>query len=220
MERWADLANVKAIVLAHLPGQEAGSALADVLFGDVAPSGKLPYTIGKQLSDWGPSVGIISSGSGMIQSTFMEGLYVDYKYFDKNNITPRFEFGFGLSYTTFAFSGLKVASVKALTEIPPARAAKGAVPAYPTNIPAAGEVAWPAAITSRINKFIYPYLENPSGIRTGAYPYPTGYTTVDKPPPVAGGGQGGNPALWDVMYTVTVTVRNSGTKTGKEVAQL
>lgn len=220
MEKWADLANVKAIVLAHLPGQEAGSALSDVLFGDVAPSGKLPYTIGKKLADWGPSVGIITSGSGAVQQTFTEGLYVDYKYFDKNNISPRYEFGFGLSYTTFAFSDLKITSVKALTEIPPARAAKGTVPAYPTTIPAAAEVAWPAAITSRINKFIYPYLDNPTTIRTGAYPYPTGYTTVEKPAPVAGGSQGGNPALWDVMFTATVTVSNTGTKTGKEVAQL
>lgn len=220
MEKWADLANVKAIVLAHLPGQEAGSALTDVLFGDVAPSGKLPYTIGKQLSDWGPSVGIITSGGGAVPQTFSEGLYIDYKYFDKNNITPRYEFGFGLSYTTFSFSGLSITPSKTLTELPPARAAKGSVPTYPTNIPAASEVSWPAAITSRINKYIYPYLDNPSGISTGSYPYPTGYTTVEQPAPVAGGAQGGNPALWDVMFTATVTVKNTGTKTGKEVAQL
>lgn len=195
-------------------------ALADVLFGDVSPSGKLPYTIGKQASDWGSSVGIITSGNGAIPQTFTEGLYIDYKYFDKMNISPRYEFGFGLSYTTFAFSNLRVTPVKALSELPPARAAKGAVPTYPTTIPPASEVAWPAAITTRINKYIYPYLDNPSGVVRGSYPYPTGYTTVDQPAPAAGGGQGGNPALWDVMYTATVTVRNTGTRTGKEVAQL
>ncbi|RPB08473.1 hypothetical protein P167DRAFT_608728 [Morchella conica CCBAS932] len=220
MEKWADLASVKAIVLAHLPGQEAGNALADVLFGDVSPSGKLPYTVGKQASDWGSSVAIVTSGSGAIPSTFTEGLYIDYKYFDKNNITPRYAFGFGLSYTTFAFSDLKISAVGTPTELPPARAAKLAVPTYATTIPAATEVSWPAAITSRISKYVYPYLDSPTTITTGTYPYPTGYTTTPQPAPAAGGAQGGNPALWDVMYTASVTITNTGSVKAKEVAQL
>ncbi|RPB03455.1 hypothetical protein L873DRAFT_1826144 [Choiromyces venosus 120613-1] len=215
MEKFSDLANVKAIVLAHLPGQEAGSSLVDVLFGDYSPSGKLPYTIAKQPNDYGASADTIRSGSGAIQSTFTEGLYIGYKYFDKNSITPGYEFGFGLSYTTFSFSDLKITTTGAPTGLPPARSAKGAVPTYATTIPPASEAAWPAAITTRIAKYVYPYLDNPSTITSGSYPYPSGYSTTEHPAPAAGGDQGGNPALGDVIYTVTATITNTRSRTGK-----
>lgn len=93
--------NVKAIVWAGLPSQENGNALVDVLYGDVAPSGKLPYTIAKSASDYGTT---ISSGD----DRFTEGLFIDYRHFDKSNIEPRYEFGFGLSYTNFTYSDLAV----------------------------------------------------------------------------------------------------------------
>ncbi|KAI0397752.1 glycoside hydrolase family 3 protein [Xylariaceae sp. FL0594] len=93
--------NVKAIVWAGLPSQENGNALVDVLYGDVAPSGKLPYTIAKSAGDYGTS---ISGGD----STFSEGLFIDYRHFDKANIAPRYEFGYGLSYTNFTYSGIAV----------------------------------------------------------------------------------------------------------------
>ena len=87
-------AGVKAIVWAGLPGQENGNALADILFGDTAPNGKLPYTIGKREQDYGTSV---VRGN----DNFPEGLYVDYRRFDKSNIEPRYEFGFGLCECSF-----------------------------------------------------------------------------------------------------------------------
>ena len=89
LEAFADLDNVKAIVWAGLPGQESGNALVEVLWGDVSPSGKLPYTIAKQQSDYGTT---IQSGT----DSFSEGLYIDYRYLDKNSIAPRYEFGYGL----------------------------------------------------------------------------------------------------------------------------
>ncbi|KAI1349447.1 glycoside hydrolase superfamily [Xylaria sp. FL0043] len=94
-------ANVKAIVWAGLPSQENGNALVDILYGDTAPSGKLPYTIAKSASDYGTT---ITSGS----DNFAEGLFIDYRHFDKSNIAPRYEFGFGLSYTNFTYSGIAV----------------------------------------------------------------------------------------------------------------
>ncbi|KAH7344459.1 glycoside hydrolase family 3 protein [Rhizoctonia solani] len=106
MESWIDHANVTAVLWAGLQGQEAGNAVVDVLWGAVNPSGRLPYTIAKSTSDYSASV--ISSGSGIVQIPYTEGLKVDYRAFDANNITPRFEFGFGLSYTTFEYSGLVV----------------------------------------------------------------------------------------------------------------
>ena len=81
--------SVKAIVWAGLPSQENGNALVDVLYGDVSPSGKLPYTIAKAESDYGTQV---------VQGNddFSEGLFVDYRHFDAEEIEPQYEFGFGL----------------------------------------------------------------------------------------------------------------------------
>lgn len=90
--------NVVSVVWAGLPGQESGNGLADILYGRTSPSGKLPYTIAKQESDYGTSV-VFGDDS------YSEGLYIDYRHFDKAGITPRFEFGFGLSYTSFTYSG-------------------------------------------------------------------------------------------------------------------
>ncbi|KXJ96246.1 glucosidase [Microdochium bolleyi] len=96
--------SVKAIVWAGLPSQENGNALVDVLWGDVSPSGKLVYTIAKQTADYGTRV----STSGT--DNFAEGLFIDYRHFDKAGIEPRYEFGFGLSYTKFAYAGLDVSA--------------------------------------------------------------------------------------------------------------
>ncbi len=82
--------NVVAIVWAGLPGQESGNALADVLYGSVSPSGKLPYTIAKKEADYGTYV------VDAAEDSFPEGLFIDYRHFDQAKIEPRFEFGFGL----------------------------------------------------------------------------------------------------------------------------
>ncbi|TLD20875.1 hypothetical protein E2P81_ATG08539 [Venturia nashicola] len=87
--------NVIAVVWAGLPGQESGNSLVDVLYGDTSPSGKLPFTIAKREQDYG--VAIAKGGV----DDFKEGLYIDYRNFDKAGITPRYEFGYGLSYTKF-----------------------------------------------------------------------------------------------------------------------
>jgi beta-glucosidase len=76
------------------------------LYGAASPSGKLPYTIAKQQSDYGTA---IVNGD----DSYPEGLYIDYRHFDHANIEPRYEFGFGLSYTTFAYSGLQTGAITA-----------------------------------------------------------------------------------------------------------
>ncbi|OAQ58172.1 beta-glucosidase [Pochonia chlamydosporia 170] len=98
------LPNVVSIVWAGLPGQESGNALVDVLYGQISPSGKLPYTIARNESDYGTY--IIDDDQGY-QDNFTEGLYIDYRHFDKEGLQPRFAFGFGLSYTTFDYSDLE-----------------------------------------------------------------------------------------------------------------
>ncbi|KAK8173698.1 putative beta-glucosidase L [Phyllosticta citrichinensis] len=101
--------NVVAVVWAGLPGQESGSSLADVLFGDYSPSAKLPFTIGKSRADYGD----VAVETSMVDS-YEEGLYIDYRHFDKMGITPRYEFGYGLSYTNFTYSALAIQPATAM----------------------------------------------------------------------------------------------------------
>ena len=105
MDAW--LAKVPALLLAWYPGMEGGNALARVLFGDVNPSGKLPATFPKKLSDSpAHALGNYPGTNGTV--TYAEGLLVGYRWFDTKQIEPQFPFGFGLSYTTFKYSNLKL----------------------------------------------------------------------------------------------------------------
>ncbi|KAM0668349.1 hypothetical protein ACQRIU_001911 [Beauveria bassiana] len=98
--------NVTAVLFAHLPGQESGPALVSLLYGESNPSGKLPYTLARNETDYPALKPSTPEGRFALfpQSNFSEGVYTDYRHFDKEDMTPRFEFGFGLSYTTFALS--------------------------------------------------------------------------------------------------------------------
>jgi beta-glucosidase len=93
---WAD--DVAAIMQAWFPGEEWGNALADVLSGDVSPSGKLPTTIPVRLEDT-PAFTNYPGERGHVR--YGEGVFVGYRWYDTRKIAPRFCFGHGLSYTTF-----------------------------------------------------------------------------------------------------------------------
>lgn len=106
MRSWS--ANAKAIVQAWYPGMEGGNAIAEVLFGDLNPSGKLPMTFPAKLED-SPAHSIAqypTDENKLIDHK--EGIYVGYRYFDTYEIEPAFAFGHGLSYTTFAYEDLQV----------------------------------------------------------------------------------------------------------------
>lgn len=98
---WADNANVTAILAAHYPGEQSGHSIVDVLWGHVNPSGKLPFTIPRNPEDYQPPIVRAPQGDGDWVSNFDEGPLIDYRYFDKEKIMPLYEFGFGLSYTSF-----------------------------------------------------------------------------------------------------------------------
>jgi beta-glucosidase len=98
---WLD--KVAAVVQAWYPGQEAGNAIADVLFGDVNPSGKLPTTFPRRLED-NPAHINYPGENGRVH--YGEGIFVGYRYYDEKGIEPLFPFGHGLSYTTFAYGKL------------------------------------------------------------------------------------------------------------------
>ncbi|PHH60459.1 hypothetical protein CDD81_1634 [Ophiocordyceps australis] len=110
--------NVTAVIYAHLPGRDSGDALVSILYGESNPSGKLPYTIAKTSSDYGTLLNPDDANVEFPQSDFVEGIYLDYKHFEKHNITPRFEFGFGLGYTSFSMSDLDIQSHGPLSAYP------------------------------------------------------------------------------------------------------
>jgi len=95
----------KALVWSWFNGSEGGNALADVLLGNVNPSGRLPWTMPKKLSD--SPAHATNSFPGNESVTYAEGILVGYRWFDTKNIEPLYPFGYGLSYTNFEFSNLK-----------------------------------------------------------------------------------------------------------------
>lgn len=99
---WAEEAD--AILLMYYPGQEGGHALADILVGDVTPSGKLTVSWPKQLADNPAALHY----PGWKDVHYGEGVFVGYRYYNAKGVDPLFPFGHGLSYTTFAYSGLRL----------------------------------------------------------------------------------------------------------------
>ena len=219
MEGWADHPGVKAILLANLPGQESGNALSDVLFGGVDASGRLPYTVGKNLSDYGPGAQILYYPDAVVpQVEFKEGLYIDYRHFDKHGIVPRYPFGFGLSYTTFEFSNMVVTFLKSKSPLPAPREAGIEPPSYDNSIPDPASALLPSNFRE-LKKYVYPYIRSVKEVNSGRFRYPNGYDVLQSPSQ-AGGGEGGNPSLYENFVRVNVDVTNIGLRTGKEVVQL
>lgn len=103
MTKWME--QTPAIVDMWYGGQEGGHAIAAVLFGDANPSAKLPVTFPKRFED-SPAYGHYPGEN--LHVTYAEGIYVGYRYFDTRHVEPLFPFGYGLSYTKFDYSDLKV----------------------------------------------------------------------------------------------------------------
>jgi beta-glucosidase len=101
---WVDL--VDGILLSYYPGQEGGHALADILFGDVNPSGKLTVSYPKRLED-NPAY---LHYPGWKDVQYGEGLFVGYRYYDSKDVATAFPFGHGLSYTNFLYSEIALPS--------------------------------------------------------------------------------------------------------------
>jgi beta-glucosidase len=99
MDGW--LENIPAVLEAWYPGMEGGHAIANILFGDTNPSGKLPMTFPKNLSDSPAHKSPFTWPGEGLRTKYEEGIFVGYRYFDKENIKPLFPFGYGLSYSKF-----------------------------------------------------------------------------------------------------------------------
>lgn len=107
MTRWID--QTKGVLQVWYAGMEGGTALAKILFGELNPSGKLPMTFPKRLSDSPAHVlGEYPGNEVTTKQHYNEDIFVGYRYHDTYNVTPQFSFGHGLSYTTFGFSNMIV----------------------------------------------------------------------------------------------------------------
>lgn len=171
---FADHPNVTAILAAHYPGEQAGNSIADLLYGDVNPSAKLPYVVAYNESDYNAplTTGVATNGTYDWQTWFDEELEVGYRYFDAHNIPVRYEFGFGLSYTTFNLTKLvaKADHPSNLTALPAQR------PVQPGGNPALWDIVITleaqVANTGSVDGFAIPqlYVQFPKSTPSGTPP--------------------------------------------------
>jgi beta-glucosidase len=104
-QSWIDA--VPAVVETWYGGQDGGTALGEVLFGAVNPSGHLPVTFERKAED-NPTFANYYPADGSVKVTYKEGVFVGYRGYEHNNTQPLYPFGYGLSYTTFSFANLTV----------------------------------------------------------------------------------------------------------------
>jgi len=217
--------NITAILWAGVPGEQSGNSIADVLYGRVNPGAKLPFTLADTREDYGTDI-LYTPNQPVPQTNFEEGIFIDYRAFDRKNITPVYEFGFGLSYTNFSMSNLQITKINAGNY--------SSTTGYTAPAPKYGNITnntaahvFPANFT-RVPLYVYPWLNSTN--LTESYGWtdygdnsfvPEG--ALDGSPQKrlpASGAPGGNPELWDVLYRVTCQVTNIGKVAGEEVPQL
>ncbi|KAM3417422.1 hypothetical protein BST61_g5668 [Cercospora zeina] len=205
-----DHPNVTAIVWAGLPGQESGNSIVDILYGKTSPD--LLYEL--------------NNGLDAPQLDFTAGIFIDYRGFDARNETPIYEFGYGLSWSTFSYSNLQITPIPSNFSYSPASGKTLAAPTYgsisnDTTQYLCGDMHF-------VKGYIYPCL-NTTDFKTASndpeygnpVSYPDGaYDNTAQSRLPAGGAPGGNPALWNVLFTVTATITNTGNRTSDEVPQL
>ncbi|KAJ5546415.1 hypothetical protein N7494_004000 [Penicillium frequentans] len=218
--------NVTAIIWAGVPGEESGNSIVDVLYGKVNPGGKLPFTMGSSRKDYGADVLYKpNSGESAPQLDFTEGQFIDYRAFDKGGVTPIYEFGYGQSYTTFSYSDITIKKHN-VGKYTPTKGSTSAAPVLGKVSSDASEYTFPEDITP-VPYFIYPYLNSTSLKKSAdesdygvSGSIPANSHNGSPQPRLPASGVGGNPLLWDVLYTVTAKVTNTGKVAGDEVAQL
>ena len=220
--------NITAILWAGVPGEQSGNSIADVLYGRVNPSAKLPFTMAETREDYGTDILYLpNEGTGAPQTNFTEGVFIDYRALDRANTTPVYEFGFGLSYTKFSYSNLQVTSLRDRSVYTPTTGFTDAARTFGSFSHESADYLFPSNMT-QVPYYIYPYL-NHTDLATAANT--TGYgdksfvnagSLDNSPQPLikAGGASGGNPGLYDVLYQVTATIGNVGSLPGAAVPQL
>ncbi|TVY45269.1 Beta-glucosidase [Lachnellula subtilissima] len=217
VEEFKNHPNITALLWAGIPGQESGNAITDILYGDRVPSAKSVFTWGKQREDWGTDV-VYTPESNTPQQPYNEGVFIDYRHFDAQNIEPSYEFGFGLSYTNFSYSDLKIEKQNP-GPYEPTTGQTSSAPTFGTIDLNATDASFPPGFHV-VPLYIYPYINFPIP-RNQTLDLPAGVSDSSPQPKLpAGGSGGGNRQLWDVMYIVSATVTNTGSVKGTEIPQL
>lgn len=229
---WYNSPNITAILWAGLPGQESGNSITDVLYGKVNPAGRSPFTWGATREGYGADVLYKpNNGKGAPQQDFTEGVFIDYRYFDKANTSVIYEFGHGLSYTTFEYSNIRVEKSNA-GEYKPTTGATDKAPTFGNFSTDLNDYLFPSDEFPYIYQYIYPYLNTTDPKKASADPhygqkaedFLPPHATDDKAQPLlrASGGDspGGNRQLYDILYTITADIKNTGLVVGEEVPQL
>lgn len=228
---WYNSTNVTAILWAGVPGQESGNSIVDVLYGKVNPSGRTPFTWGATRESYGTDVLYQpNNGNGAPQQDFSEGVFIDYRYFDKANTPLIYEFGYGLSYTTFEYSNIKVQKSNA-GDYKPTTGQTSPAPTFGNFSTNLADYLFPKDVTP-IWQYIYPYLNSTDG-KTASKdpkygqtaeqflpPHATDSTAQPLLPASGKSSPGGNRQLYDTLYTVTADIKNTGSIVGNEVPQL
>lgn len=149
------------------------------------------------------------------------------QFFTGLNETPVYEFGFGLSYTNFSYSNIQVTANSSAPAYTPNTGSTTSAPIYGSISNSTSEYEFPTGF-HQVLGYIYPYL-NASTLSAASqdssyginYSFPSAaYDSSPQPVLRAGGAPGGNPRLYDILFTVTATVTNTGSVAGKEVPQL
>ncbi|TLD36524.1 glycoside hydrolase family protein [Venturia nashicola] len=226
MTDWYNNPNITAILYAGLPGEQSGNSVTDILYGRYNPGGKLPFTMGAKREDFGTDLLYTpNNGGNAPQDQFTEGVFIDYRYFDKAGIKPIYEFGFGLSYTTFAYSGLQVQS-HPVNPYKPTTGKTSAAPVLGTLSNNTADHLFPSNFT-QVGLYVYPYLNSSDAATAsedkdyGKDNLPAGSRDGSPQPRIAaGGGPGGNPQLYDILFTVSAKIQNTGKVRGDEVVQV
>ncbi|KAG9750753.1 glycoside hydrolase family 3 protein, partial [Aureobasidium melanogenum] len=205
--------------------EQSGYAIADVLYGRVNPGARLPFTMGGKRSDYGTDV-LYTPNSEVPQFNLQEGVFIDYRGFDHRNVTPVYEFGFGLSYTTFEYSGLTVQKLD-VAEYKSTTGTSGPAPTYGIINNDTSAHTFPENIT-RVPLYIYPWLNSTNlsdsygaaNFGDNSFIPENALDGSSFPYPPSSGPNGGNPGLWDILYHVGVNITNTGPIVGDEVPQL
>ncbi|KAI4195472.1 MAG: hypothetical protein LQ350_007183 [Teloschistes chrysophthalmus] len=227
LSNYSDNPNITAILWAGIPGEQSGNSIADVLYGRVNPGAKLPFTFGAAREDYGTDLLYVpNNGDGAPQVSFSEGNFIDYRAFDRAGLTPVYEFGFGLSYTTFSYSSLQVTKLN-VSAYTPTTGMTSAAPFLGNISNGTSQYQYPSNF-SAVPFYIYPYLNGTdlqsvaNEIDYGLPGFVPAGSQDGSPQPrlAAGGAPGGNPELYDVLYQVRATITNTGSVAGEEVVQL
>jgi hypothetical protein len=229
---WYNSPNITAIVWAGIPGQESGNSIVDILYGRVNPSGRTPFTWGATRESYGADVLYEpNNGNNAPQQDFTEGVFIDYRYFDHADSPLVYEFGYGLSYTTFEYSNIQVQKSGAGT-YSPTTGNTAAAPVFGNFSTNMADYLFPSNTIRWVWQYIYPYL-NSTDLKTASADPHFGQSAAEFLPPKATDGTaqpllrsagknspGGNRQLYDVMYTITADIKNTGSIVGDEVPQL